>query len=52
MGKKRSKSHEVLNILERSELVDMVAHKFDWIDSELPFLRIISDYKNLVFMEI
>ncbi len=52
MGKKRSKSHEVLNILEKSELVDVVAHKFDWIDSELPFLRIISDYKNLVFMEI
>ncbi len=52
MGRKRWKSIDVLNILENSNMVDIVAHKFDWIDSELPFLRIISDYKNVVFVEI
>jgi hypothetical protein len=52
MGKKWGKDQLILDILETYDFVDMVAHKFDWIDSELPFLRIISDYKNLVFLEI
>ena len=52
MGKKRSKSHEILNILEKIDFVDMVSHKFDWIDGELPFFRIISNYTNIVFLEI
>jgi len=41
-----------LDILEKSDLVEMVGHRFDWINSELPFFRIISDYKNVVFLEI
>jgi hypothetical protein len=33
-------------------MVDFVQHRFDWIDAELPFLRVISDYDNIIFMEI
>lgn len=52
MGKKWWKNQSILNILETYDFVDIVAHKFDWVDSELPFIRIISDYKNIVFLEI
>jgi len=52
MGKKWDKNTELLDILENYDFVDIVAHKFDWVDSELPFFRIISDYKNIIFLEI
>lgn len=52
MGKKYWKNTNILNILEKHDFVDIVAHKFDRIDYELPFVRIISDYKNIVFLEI
>lgn len=52
MGKKRWKATKVLNILEENSFVELIAHKFTWIDREMPFVRIISDYKNIVFLEI
>ncbi len=52
MGKKRWKATKIIDILGKSSLVELIAHKFAWIDREIPFVRIISDYKNIIFLEI
>lgn len=52
MGRKWWKNLSILNILETYDFVDVIGHKFDRIDYELPFFRVISDYKNVVFLEI
>ena len=52
MWKKWKINKDILSKLIKSDIVDFVQHRFDWIDSELPFLRIISDYDNIIFVEI
>lgn len=49
MGKKRWKATKIIDILGKSSLVELIAHKFAWVDREIPFVRIISDYKNIIF---
>jgi hypothetical protein len=38
--------------LSEYDFVEFVDYKFDRIDSELPFVRIISEYAGVVFLEI
>lgn len=52
MWKKWAVDEKVFSLLRWFDFIDVVQHKFDWIGSELPFVRVISDYKNIVFMEI
>ncbi len=52
MWKERSLDKKIFSLLKWHDFVDLVDHEFDRISSELPFLRIISDYDNIVFMEI
>ncbi|MCK9466958.1 MAG: hypothetical protein M0P94_01385 [Candidatus Absconditabacterales bacterium] len=52
MGKKRGEARKILDILEENSIVELIAHKFNWTGREIPFVRIISNYKNLVFLEI
>lgn len=52
MWKKRPLDKDVLWILKWLDFVKFVQHEFDRIPSELPFVRVISDYENIIFMEI
>ncbi len=52
MWKSWSKNKNLEKILKWFDIVEFVDKKFDRIDSELPFLNIISNYKNLLFIEI
>lgn len=52
MWKVRDVDENVISILKWHDFVKIVDHEFDWVWSELPFLRIISDYTNIVFLEI
>ncbi len=52
MWKKWRINKAILSKLIKSNIVDFVQHRFDRIDAELPFLRVISDYDNIVFMEV
>ncbi|HKL43884.1 MAG TPA: hypothetical protein VJ892_01250 [Candidatus Absconditabacterales bacterium] len=52
MGKDWNIDQEIEVKLKSYDFVEFTNKKFDRIDSELPFLNIISQYKNLVFIEI
>lgn len=52
MWKKFKLDKKVLSCLSEVDFVEFVDHKFDWIDSELPFARIISNYDNIQFLEL
>ncbi len=52
MWKKWNLDKNIVDILAKSKITKAVDHTFDWLDYELPFLRVISEYKNLMFMEI
>lgn len=42
----------ISKILKAVDFVEFIDEKFDRVDSELPFLNVISQYKNLVFLEV
>ncbi len=52
MWKKWTINKNILWKMIKLDITDFVQHRFDWIDAELPFLRVISDYNNVIFMEI
>lgn len=52
MWKKFKLDKKVLSCLFGLDFVEFVNYKFDWIDSELPFARIISDYESILFLEL
>ena len=52
MWKSWSINKNIISVLEKNKSVEFIDYKFDRIDSELPFFRLISDYENVLFMEI
>lgn len=52
MWKSWNKDSNLEKILKWFDFVEFVDNKFDRIDSELPFLNIISNYNKLLFIEV
>ena len=52
MWKYWEKDEKILSKLKKNDIVKLVDHYFDWMSAEEPFFRIISDYDNIVFMEV
>jgi len=52
MWKKFKRSKKALSVLSKLDFVEFVEYEFDRIGSELPFVRIVSNCDNIVFLEI